>query len=129
MATGTGLAPSNRARRHIFRLSRQGVGRRALSAASDVSAAIIVEIKSGRRTQIRKRTQERILEVSHVAVIDAAVVSAGPSWKQIRALLSEGFTKAELARRLGFRSNALQLGKTGYWRARPRALIGCTDCT
>lgn len=85
-----GLVPADPARRHILRLSKQGVGRRA---------------------QIRKRTLNRILEVTNLAVSDAALVPAGKTWRQIHTLLEEGFSKAELARRLGFASPALQLGK------------------
>jgi len=94
-----------------LRLSKQGVGRRAVADASDVSASIIAQIRCGRRTQIRKRTLNRILEVTNLAVSDAALVPAGKTWRQINTLIEEGFSKAELARRLGFASPALQLGK------------------
>lgn len=106
-----GLVSADAARKHILRLSKQNVGRRAVSAASDVSATIIAQIKCGRRTQIRQRTQDRILQVTKLAVSDAALVPAHNTWRQIRTLLAEGFSKAELARRLGFRTPALQLGK------------------
>jgi hypothetical protein len=106
-----GLVPADLARRHILRLSKQGVGRRAVAAASDVPASIIAQIRCGRRTQIRKQTLNRILEVTNLAVSDAALVPAVKTWRQINTLLEEGFSKAELARRLGFASPALQLGK------------------
>jgi hypothetical protein len=106
-----GLVSALPARRHILRLSKQGVGRRAVSAACDVSATIIAAIRSGRRTQIRKRTQDKILEVTRQAVSDAALVPAHETWQQIHTLLEEGFTKAELARRLGIGGAVLQLGK------------------
>ena len=106
-----GLVPADPARKHILRLSKQGVGRRAVAAASDVPASIIAQIRCGRRTQIRKRTLNRILEVTNLAVSDAALVAAGKTWRQINTLIEEGFSKAELARRLGFASPALQLGK------------------
>jgi hypothetical protein len=106
-----GLVPALAARRHLLRLSKQGVGRRAVAAACDVSLTIVASIRSGTRTQIRKRTQDRILGVTRLAVSDAALVPANETWRQINALLEEGFTKAELARRLGFRTPALQVGK------------------
>jgi hypothetical protein len=94
-----------------MRLSKQGVGRRAVSAACDVSSTVISAIRTGRRTQIRKRTQDRILGVTRLAVSDAALVPARKTWSQITQLLQEGFTKAELAQRLGFAGPALQIGK------------------
>ena len=107
-----GLVPATAARHHLFRLSKQGVGRRAVSAACDVSLTIIGSIRSGTRTQIRKRTQDRILGVTRHAVSDAALVPANETWRQINALIEEGFTKAELARRLGLETPALQLGRS-----------------
>jgi hypothetical protein len=106
-----GLVPAKAARRHILRLSKQGVGRRAVAAACDVSLTILSSIRSGTRTRIRKRTQDRILGVTRLAVSDGAIVPANETWRQINVLLEEGFTKAELARRLGFESAALQVGK------------------
>ena len=106
-----GLVPAVAARRHLLRLSKLGVGRRAVAAACDVSVTIVASIRSGVRTQIRKRTQDRILGVTRHAVSDAALVPADETWRQIDVLLEEGFTKAELARRLGFASPALQVGR------------------
>jgi hypothetical protein len=45
-------------------------------------------------------------------VSDAARVPANETWRQINALIEEGFTKAELARRLGLETPALQLGRS-----------------
>ena len=106
-----GLVDAATARKYILHLSRLGVGRDAVSAASDVSATIISAIRSGRRAHIRRRTEQRILAVTVDASADGAYISGSIARKQIRELLSEGFTKAELARRLGFRSPALQFGQ------------------
>lgn len=110
-ANRNGLVSANAAREHIARLSKDGLGRGAISAASDVAAAVISRIKSGQSTQIRKRTEDKLLAVSKEAVSDAARVRAYPTWRQIKSLLAEGFTQAELARRLGYESPSLQLGK------------------
>jgi hypothetical protein len=72
---------------------------------------VISRIKSGQSTHIRKGTEEKLLAVSKDAVSDAAGVRAYPTWRQIKSLLAEGFTRAELARRLGYKSPSLQLGK------------------
>lgn len=98
-------------RAHILKLSRAGVGRHALSEASDVRATTIQEIRSGKNRQIRKRTESRILSVTAAAGAGGALVPAGPTWRRINRLLREGFTRAEIARRLGYKRPALQLNK------------------
>ncbi len=117
-----GLVSATAARKHIFRLSKQGVGRAAIAAASDIAPSIISRIKSGESTQIRKRTEDKLLAVSGRAVSDGALVRARPTWRQINALLSEGFTKVELARRLKYKGLSLQLGKK-WIRARNAARV------
>ncbi len=117
-----GLVPANSARRHILKLSRQGVGRRAIAVASDVAEAVVSRVRSGRQTKICKRTEERILAVSNQAASDGALVQADATWRQIRTLLAEGFTKVELARRLGYQSPCFQIGKFRI-RARTAARI------
>lgn len=108
---GNGLVSAAVARAHLFALSRQGVGRRAVGAACDVGDTTLQQIRSGKKTQIRKDTERRILAVDAAAVSAGAVVSAKPTQKLINELLDEGFSKAELARRLGYTSPALQLNR------------------
>ena len=117
-----GLVPADLARRHVLKLSRQGVGRRSLAAASDVAQSVISQIRSGTKRKIRRSTELRILSVSAEATSDGALIRARTTWRQINVLLAEGFTKAELARRLGYRSPSLQIGKEKI-RARTAARI------
>lgn len=117
-----GLVSVEPARRHILKLSKQGVGRRAIAAASDVAEKVISRIRTGQQAKIRKNTEDRILAVSKEAVSDGALIPADAVWRQIKALLTEGFTKTELARRLGYQSPSLQIGKTKI-RARTGARI------
>jgi hypothetical protein len=107
-----GLVPAVVARAHLVKLSRRGVGRRAVAAASDVSHTILQDIRSGKKTQIRQRTERRILAVTADALSDRALVPAGRTHALIANLLDEGFTKKEIARRLGYLSPALQLNRT-----------------
>lgn len=52
------------------------------------------------------------LEIDTGARADRSLVPAGPTWKRIRYLVQhEGFTKAEIARRLGLERPAIQFGK------------------
>jgi len=93
-----GIVSAEAARRHMKKLSRQGVGRRAVQAATDIADTILSEIRSGRRQRIRVRG-------------DAALVPAGPTWGLIEDLLAAGFTKGEIALGLGRKTPALQLNK------------------
>lgn len=97
------LVPIDTARRHLLDLSAAGVGRRAVSAACDVSVTVLCGIRSGRKEHIRRLTEQRILAVTVDARADCSLVPAAPVWKQIRTLVREGFTQREIAARLGYK--------------------------
>ncbi|KKK49083.1 hypothetical protein LCGC14_3138630 [marine sediment metagenome] len=105
-----GLVPAKKARAHMRKLSRLGVGRRAVGAATDVADSVLVKINNGERIQIRARTERLILAVSIAHASDGAYVDARTTWKQIRQLLREGFTKIRIAEAIG-QQRALQLGR------------------
>lgn len=108
------LVPTTRARRHLRRLSKLGVGYKSVAAASSVATSICAEILSGAKKQIRLSTERALLRVDEGARADASLVDAAPTWAILSKLLDEdGFTKRELARRLGFQgsSPALQIGR------------------
>jgi hypothetical protein len=106
-----GLVDASAAREHLIKLRRQGVGRDAVNMACDVNKSILQKIARGERTQIRAMTEKRILSVTAGARLDGALVSAKKTWRLLDQLLDEGFTKTRLARELGFKSRALQIGK------------------
>lgn len=106
-----GLVSAEPARKHLLKLSRAGVGKRAVAAASDISLTVIAEIRQGKRTQIRANTARRILAVTGVAAKDRALVSAATTWAKVNWMLDEGFTKASIALQLGMKKPALQLGR------------------
>lgn len=107
-----GLVPAHEARKHLRKLSRQGVGRRAIAAASDVGQTTLTAIRKGAKQQIRARTERAILAVTRAAASDHALVSAGRTWQRIRELLDEGYTEERLARELGYATPRLQFGRT-----------------
>lgn len=107
---GAHLVPAKAARLHIRRLSRQGVGYKSVAEAADVSLRVVHRIRSGERRQIRATTERKILAVDADARADASIVPAKKTLKLIRELLTEGFTMAELARRLGYKKPVLQIG-------------------
>jgi hypothetical protein len=103
-----GIIDAAPARRHILKLSRLGVGRHQVAAASDVASSIVCGIRSGARRRARARTVRKILAVTTGCRADNSYVKAAPTWRLINALLKEGFTKARLARELGYKSPAIQ---------------------
>lgn len=105
------LVDAKRARQHLKRLSRKDVGRRTVGAAADVGDTTLSKIIAGTKKQIRCSTEKRILEVDVGAAADAARTDAGPTWKLLNQLLKRGWSKAELARRLGYKRAALQFNK------------------
>jgi len=117
-----GLVSAEEARRHILALSKKGVGRRAIAEASDLTDKVVARIRSGEQKLIRNSTNTRILAVSKDALSGGTLVSARRTWRQIDRLLTEGFTKADLARRLGYASSSLKLGKQKV-RARTAARV------
>ncbi len=107
-----GVVDAIPARKHIRKLSRQGVGYKMVAQAARTSSTIVLDIRMGRRTRARARTVRQILAVTaEMARGDAALVSAASTWRLIDLLLEEGFTKASLARHLGMRSPALQINR------------------
>lgn len=106
-----GIVPAARARRHLSRLSRLGVGRRAVQAATDIAESILVMIRNGDRKNIRAQTERLILAVTPAAAGDRALIDAAPTWGLINELLAAGFTKTRLAAELGRKTHALQLNK------------------
>lgn len=107
-----GVVSADRARAHMVALARQGVGRRAVAAASDIAETILCTIRSGARKQIRARTERKILAVTPAAASDRAITDAGPTWKLIAELVAAGFTKRAIGRKLGQHGSGLQLGRT-----------------
>lgn len=104
-----GIVDAARARAHLIKLARAGVGRRVVSEVTDVAHSILHEIRQRRRLKIRARTERKILAVTPDMRADRSIVSAAKAWHLIGELLEEGFTKSAIAKELGYRTQALQL--------------------
>lgn len=104
-----GFVSARPAREHLLRLQRAGVGGRAVADACDVALSTINAIRQGRRRNVRAHIARRILGVDVAARADHAFVSARRTWRLVEELLAEGFTKRELARRLGINGKAPRL--------------------
>lgn len=98
-------------RGHLLRLSAKGVGSRTVSDISGVGRTTITLISRGQRKQCRESVAKAILAVSSDVTNDATVINAAATHRRIRSLLNEGFTKTELAKRLGYKTGHLQFQK------------------
>lgn len=106
-----GLVSADRARAHLIKLSRAGIGRYAIGAATDIRPQTINDIRTGVKRQIRARTERKILAVTADVRADGSLVPAARVWKLIRELLAEGYTKRALAKKLGYKAPAIQFRK------------------
>jgi hypothetical protein len=108
-----GIVDAAPARAHLAKLSRLGVGRRAVSAATDVADTVLQEIRSGRKRRIRARTERKILAVTKACASDHALVSARRTWRLLNQLLEEGYTRTFIAAELGSQAKrpALQVSR------------------
>ena len=107
-----GLVSATPARRHLQRLSRQGVGYKTVSDASDVGKTTMLQIVTGERKRIRKNTAEAILGVSVEASADHGLVPAARTWAMLEHLEPEYLGTEGLAQALGYRSGKIQIRKT-----------------
>ena len=106
-----GIIDATKAREHLIALSAQGVGRRAVSAATDISDTILFAIRTGRKQRIRARTEKRILAVTTDMASDHALIDAAPTWQLIADLKNAGFSYSRIAAALGNKTRALQIAK------------------
>lgn len=106
-----GIVPAAKARAHLLMLSKQGVGRRAVGATTDISDTVLSDIRSGNKKNIRARTERLILAVNKDMASDHALTSATGTWKLIYKLLDKGYSEAQLAKLLGYANPVLQFGK------------------
>lgn len=104
-----GLVSADDVRAHLKRLSRQGVGYKSVAAAADVSTSTLGDILFGDKSRLRAQAARRVLAIDRDALADAALVPAGPTRRRLHRLILEGFTKTELARRLGSKARTPSL--------------------
>ncbi|MEW5833609.1 MAG: hypothetical protein AB1832_00975 [Pseudomonadota bacterium] len=105
-----GIVSAEAARAHMVKLSRKGVGRRAIAAATDIADTLLSAIRTGRKTRIRARTERLILGVTPAVASDHAIQSAARVHRLIERLLEEEYSEEYLAKRLGYATGRLQFG-------------------
>lgn len=99
------------ARRHLFELEAQGIGLRTIAEITGCGRSYLREVRNGARERMREQTLARILNVSADAVSDGTLIDAKPSWRLLRDLFEQGWTKSKIALLLGNKTPRLQIGK------------------
>lgn len=117
------LVEVQEARLHMLKLSRAGVGRRAIGQAAGVSDSILSLVRSGVKRKIRRSTAEKILAVTEEARSMGALISSGRTLRQLRQMEKLGLTKTEIARRLGSEAKQPSLQISGPFVIRATAEI------
>ncbi len=100
------LVPVAAVLRHLKALGRAGLGTSTIGDAARVAGSTVRKVLDGRRSHLREATARRLLAVTRDAIADSALVPAGPTWALLEELLEEGFTRTDLARRLGNKGKA-----------------------
>lgn len=99
------------AKAHLEWLSAQGVGTRAVVAATGLNRTNLQRIRIGTRTRISRNTEQLILSVGTHRRRPRSVMDMKKANELIDDLLHIGYTKAAIARALGAQTPALQLSK------------------
>lgn len=111
-----GLVDAGGVLRHLRKLSRRGVGYRSVADAAGVSVTVLQDVRTRRKTRVRAELERRVLAVDEDAAAGGSKVSARRLHRAIRTLRALGFSRAGIARELGYRAPAIQLGRHGRAR-------------
>ncbi len=111
------------AREHVRRLRAEGMSIAQIQYASGVNRTairvLLGEFPNRKQSaQIRQATSERLLRtrLNRGATINGMVSNVG-TLRRLHALAAIGWTKREIARRLGMQSMTVQFGRSGEIRA------------
>lgn len=102
--------PAGRSRQRILTLSKRGIGRKAVHEVTGLDHRTLAKIKNGRTKYVRRETQRLIFSVPFDAHCDRAVIDGARTRKMIEELVTRhdtGFTKSEIAKRLGTKQKRL----------------------
>jgi hypothetical protein len=100
------------ARAYLAQLRALGVGYRRAAQLAGLDPAVVNDIRMGRKDPIRADTSARILGI-RPALAHGQAVPSWRTWRFLDSLRGEGFTKAEIARRLGLRGARIQFKRVG----------------
>jgi len=96
-------------REHLLWLRSFGVGKRTVNKLTGIGVTTLWEITRGDTLKVHPDTETKILDLWRDTHNDAMIVDADITWKRITWLQQQGWSKARIARELGYLSNALQI--------------------
>lgn len=105
------LIPTDEARAHLLALSAKGVGLRAVAEGSGVAYSCLQDIKNRGQKLATPDVVMRIMKVDENMLLDHHTVDGTETWKRIKEMQKTGMSKAEIARRLGYKNGAIQFKK------------------
>jgi hypothetical protein len=105
------LQDNSEAAEHILWLRSQGIGLRAVAAATGLQRLTVWKIARGETRRSRPETISRIMAVGTHMRKAGSLVDAEPTWRLIDDMLANGFTRTRIAAELGSTAKrpALQL--------------------
>jgi hypothetical protein len=95
-----------RAQARLLALARLGLGLHRVAALAHISVSTAQRIRSGHATAIRAAIDRSIQELQP-SLAKGQHINSYQTRRLVRCLEGEGFTRAELARRLGLRGQRL----------------------
>lgn len=98
------------ARQHIKMLRDSGMGRRRLHELCGVNDRALMLIGNGKKKNILKRTENRILRVTPDQLADGAQIDSEPTRQLVTKLKAMGISRRDIARRMGSKAKVPQLG-------------------
>lgn len=112
------LVSAEQVKAHLEKLSSAGVGKLTVSEITGIHHASLGKYKSGSRKFICEKNQRLILAVTEEALTDGKHISSRETRRLIKRLVRMGFTKAEIAKRLGYRAGRLSIARRSCVTAR-----------
>lgn len=102
------LVDAKPAELRLFSLKAVGVGYRQVAKLTRLSPQVILEIRDGRRAQIRADIACRIMACQAI-LAHGQTVTGWRTWRLIDSLERDGFTRGDIAQRLGASTPQLQI--------------------
>jgi len=112
------LIPVEPVVRHIRWLQDLGIGVKTIGKTSTVSQSVLNRMLEGNIQRTRRSTAAKVLNVSPEAIQGGARIRSDETLVLIERLIDAGYTRTSIAHQLGYTSNVLQIGKTGWIQVR-----------
>jgi hypothetical protein len=95
-------------REHLIWLQSIGIGLRTVAKETGLGRTALTEIRKGITRRVAVETEAKILALHRGVRHGALIVDAAPTLKRLDWLQGQGWSKARIARELGYSKPALQ---------------------